>query len=135
MDANAFYRVVERTAEIDSHEKARTMTAAVLHALRDRLTPEEALQARAQLPEPLKRVWDEGDDLDRRPLRIDLAQFHARVMEEAGLASTREARWATLAVFAALKEALTPGEAEDVMAQLPKTLKEAWAEAQPIVKL
>jgi uncharacterized protein (DUF2267 family) len=131
MDANAFYRLVERTAEIDSHEKAKTVTAAVLHGLRDRLTAEEALQARAQLPEPLKRVWDEGDDLDRHPLRLDLPQFHARVMGEARLRSTREARWATLAVFAALKEALTPGEAEDVMAQLPKDLKEAWAEAQP----
>jgi uncharacterized protein (DUF2267 family) len=100
----------------------------------ERLKPEEALQARAQLPQPLKHVWDEGDDLDRRPLGINLAQFHARVMREAGLTSTREARWATLAVFAALKEALTPGEAEDVMAQLPKDLKEAWAEAQPIVE-
>jgi uncharacterized protein (DUF2267 family) len=36
----------------------------------------------------------------------------------------------TLAVFAALKEQLSPGEAEDVYAQLPKNLKELWAEAQ-----
>lgn len=130
MDTNAFYRVVMRTLGIDSHTRAATATAAVLHALRDRLTPEEAFQARAQLPATLKRVWDEGDDVDRRPLRLDLAEFHARVTREAGLASTHEARWATLGVFAALKEQLTPGEAEDVMAQLPKDLKEAWAEAQ-----
>jgi uncharacterized protein (DUF2267 family) len=36
----------------------------------------------------------------------------------------------TLAVFAALKAQLSPGEAEDVMAQLPKDLKEPWMEAQ-----
>jgi uncharacterized protein (DUF2267 family) len=36
----------------------------------------------------------------------------------------------TLAVFAALKEQLSPGEADDVYAQLPKDLKELWAEAQ-----
>jgi uncharacterized protein (DUF2267 family) len=130
MDANQFYRVVTRTAHIDSRARAVAVTAAVLHALRDRLTPEEARQARAQLPAPLQRVWDEGDDVDRHPLRLDLDQFHARVMGEAGLRSTREARWATLAVFAALKDALTLGEAEDVMAQLPQDLKEAWAEAQ-----
>jgi uncharacterized protein (DUF2267 family) len=130
MDANTFYRVVTRTAHIGSRARAVAATAAVLHALRDRLTPEEARQARAQLPVPLQRVWDEGDDVDRRPLRLDLDQFHARVMGEAGLTSTREARWATLAVFAALKDALTLGEAEDVMAQLPQDLKEAWAEAQ-----
>jgi uncharacterized protein (DUF2267 family) len=35
-----------------------------------------------------------------------------------------------LAVFAALKEQLSPGEARDVMAQLPKDLKELWDEAQ-----
>jgi uncharacterized protein (DUF2267 family) len=35
-----------------------------------------------------------------------------------------------LAVFAALKEQISPGEAQDVMAQLPKDLKELWAEAQ-----
>jgi uncharacterized protein (DUF2267 family) len=130
VDTNAFYRVVMRTLGIDSRSKAETATAAVLRALRDRLTPEEALQARAQLPAPLQRVWDEGDDVDRRPLRMDLAEFQARVMREAGLASAREAHWAMLGVFAALKEQLTPGEAEDVMAQLPKDLKEAWAEAQ-----
>jgi uncharacterized protein (DUF2267 family) len=53
------------------------------------------------------------------------------VKQEAGLASKPEARWMTLAVFAALKEQLSPGEAEDVFAQLPKDLKELWAEAQP----
>jgi len=130
MDANAFYRMVDRTAQFHSREKAKRVTAAVIHALRDRLTPEEALQARAQLPHPIKQVWDDGDDVDRRALRLDLEQFHARVMVEAGLTSAWEARWATLAVFAALKEALTPGEAQDVMSQLPKDLKEEWVEAQ-----
>ena len=51
-------------------------------------------------------------------------------MTEAGLPAIKEARWTTLAVFGALKEALTPGEAEDVLAQLPKDLKEIWEEAQ-----
>jgi uncharacterized protein (DUF2267 family) len=61
---------------------------------------------------------------------MNRAEFCARVQQEAGLASKREARWMTLAVFAALKEQLSPGEAEDVFAQLPKDLKEMWAEAQ-----
>jgi uncharacterized protein (DUF2267 family) len=33
-------------------------------------------------------------------------------------------------VFAALKEQISPGEAQDVMAHLPQPLKERWAEAQ-----
>jgi uncharacterized protein (DUF2267 family) len=35
----------------------------------------------------------------------------------------------TLAVFGALKAQLSPGEADDVLAQLPKDLKEVWVEA------
>jgi uncharacterized protein (DUF2267 family) len=35
-----------------------------------------------------------------------------------------------LAVFAALKEQISPGQARHVMAQLPKDLKELWDEAQ-----
>ena len=37
-----------------------------------------------------------------------------RLTPEQALASIREARWVTLAVFAALKEQLSLGEAEDV---------------------
>lgn len=36
----------------------------------------------------------------------------------------------TLAVFAAVKEQISPGEARDVMAQLPKGLKALRDEAQ-----
>jgi uncharacterized protein (DUF2267 family) len=35
----------------------------------------------------------------------------------------------TLGVFAALKAQLSPGEAEDVMAQLPRDLKDVWEDA------
>jgi hypothetical protein len=77
-----------------------------------------------------KEIWADGERPDRRPVRLDRAEFCARVKQEAGLESELKARWMTLAVFAALKEQLSPGEAEDVFAQLPKDLKELWAEAQ-----
>jgi uncharacterized protein (DUF2267 family) len=37
----------------------------------------------------------------------------------------------TLAVFAALKNQISPGEADDVLAQLPTDLKSLWLEADP----
>jgi uncharacterized protein (DUF2267 family) len=55
--------------------------------------------------------------------------FYARVRREAGLASEREARLATAAVFAALKTQLSPGEADDILGQLPKDLKTVWEDA------
>lgn len=130
MTSAAFYRMVMGTSGEKSREVARRATAAVFHALRDRLTPNEANQAQAQLPRELKQVWAEGARADRVPLKLSREEFLERVTAEATLGTRRDARWMTLAVFAALKEHLSPGEAEDVFAQLPKDLKELWAEAQ-----
>ena len=123
-----FYRrVLDETGQ-ESREAAKHGAAAVLHALRDRLTPEEARQAAAQLPRELKVVWSEGERPERRPLKMRRPQFYERVKAEAGLKSIREARFLTIAVFAALKEQLSPGEAGDIQAQLPRDLKEVWEE-------
>ena len=130
MTSAAFYRMVMGTSGEKSREVTKRATAAVFHALRDRLTSNEAAQAQAQLPRELKQVWAEGEPADRVPLKLSREEFLQRVKVEAKLGTRRDARWMTLAVFAALKEHLSPGEAEDVFAQLPKDLKELWAEAQ-----
>ena len=129
MTTLAFYRkVIEETGQTD-REAVKRGTSAVLRALRDRLTPEEARQAAAQLPRELKRIWAEGDVPGRKPAKMHRKEFYDRVRRAAALGSVREARFLTIAVFAALKEQLSPGEAEDVMAQLPRDLKEVWEEA------
>lgn len=130
MTSAAFYKIVMGTSGEKSREVAKRATAAVFHALRDRVTPAEADQVRAQLPRELKQVWAEGELADRTPLKLSREEFLERMKAEAKLGTTRDARWMTLAVFAALKEHLIPGEGEDVFAQLPKDLKELWAEAQ-----
>jgi len=129
MTTISFYRtVIGETGEAD-RDRVKRVTAAVLHALRDRLTPDEANQVVAQLPRELKRVWEGGETRGRSPIKMHRREFYSRVRSEADLRSAREARWATVAVFAALKDQLSPGEAEDVLAQLPKDLKEVWEEA------
>jgi uncharacterized protein (DUF2267 family) len=130
MQTATFYRAVMGASSGRSREEAKRVTAAVFHALRDRLTPQEADQLAAQLPGELKEVWQAGERTERKPVKLHRQAFYQRVMKEAGLSSTRQARWMTLAVFGALKESLSPGEAEDVLAQLPKDLKELWAEGQ-----
>ena len=130
MTTQAFYRTVARTGHQEDRTVVKRATAAVLHALRDRLTTDEADQLFAQLPEELKEIWAEGEEAEREPIKMRREEFYERIVQDAGLPSTREARWMTLAVFAALKEQISPGEARDVMAQLPKDLKELWDEAQ-----
>lgn len=130
MSTPSFYRTVIEASAEHRREEAKRATAAVFHALRDRLTREEADQVAAQLPRELKLVWWAGERWGRRPEKLHREEFYRRVMSEARLKSVREARWMTLAVFAALKEQLSPGESGDVMAQLPKDLKEVWSEAR-----
>ena len=129
MDTQAFYRTVrERTGQCQ-REEAKRGTAAVFHALRDRLTPQEADHVVAQLPRPLKAAWEAGDTIGREPVKLHRQEFYERVRQETGLLSDQEAQWLTLAVFGALKTQLSPGEADDVLAQLPGDLKEIWIEA------
>lgn len=129
MTTESFYRQVLAGAGRPSLEDTRNVTGAVFHALRDRLTPDEADQAAAQLPRPLKLLWWRGEVEGRHPVKMRRQEFYARVRREAGLASEREARIATTAVFAALKAQLSPGEAGDILGQLPKDLKTVWEDA------
>jgi len=129
MTTQTFLRQVLAAAGRPTVDDARNVTAAVFHALRDRLTPDEADQAAAQLPRPLKLLWWRGEVDGRRPVKMHSQKFYERVRREAGLASEREARIATTAVFAALKSQLSPGEAEDILGQLPKDLKSVWEDA------
>lgn len=123
---------MKRIADATGHvppEVVERATAAVFHTLRDRLTPKEAEQLAAQLPGPLRDIWHAGERPDRAPDKIRLVGFLERVRRGAGLRSAREARWMTLMVFDALKQQISPGEAEDVLAQLPADLKALWEEA------
>jgi uncharacterized protein (DUF2267 family) len=129
MKARNVYARVSIEADIDSLEDSRQATAVVLRALRDRLTSEEAAQAAAQLPQELKRLWASGRPALRQPVKLHRREFLERVRVDAGLRSLSQAEMVTDAVFAALKEQLSPGEAGDIMAQLPRDLKAQWARA------
>lgn len=129
MSTTTFYRrVIDETGASD-RELIRRGTAAVLRALRDRLMPTEARQVAAQLPRPLRQVWEAGADWGPRPVKFHRREFYERVKADAALHSIREARTMVVAVFAALKGQISPGEADDVAAQLPKDLREVWQEA------
>jgi uncharacterized protein (DUF2267 family) len=129
MTTLAFYRtVIEETGQTN-RAAVKQGVAVVLGALRDRLTPGESRQAAAQLPRELKAVWLAGEIVGRKPMKMHRQGFYERVKKDAGLKSIKEARLLVIAVFAALKEQLSPGEVEDVESQLPKDLKEIWADA------
>jgi uncharacterized protein (DUF2267 family) len=122
------YSRISIEADIDSLAKSRQATGVVLRALRDRLTPDEGRQAVAQLPGELKMLW-RGDAAPDLPVKMHRREFVDRVRQEAGLPSRRRAEMLIDAVFGALKEQLSPGEADDIQSQLPTDLKGVWARA------
>ena len=129
MRPRQMYSRVGVEAQIDTLEESRQATAAVLHALRDRLTPDEAAHAAAQLPRELKALWGSGYPALGPPLKLHRREFLERVRLEAGLTTAAQAEQVTDAVFAALKEQLSDGEADDILAQLPRDLKRQWIRA------
>jgi uncharacterized protein (DUF2267 family) len=129
MTTLAFYRtVIEETGQTN-RAAVKQGVAAVLGALRDRLTPDEAGQAAAQLPRELKAAWLAGEIAGRKPVKMHRRGFYERVKKDASLRSIQEARFLVIAVFAALKGQISPGEVGDVQSQLPKDLKEIWEDA------
>jgi len=87
----------ELAAELgsDDHRYAYRVLRAVLHAVRDRLTIDEAAQLAAQLPELIRGIYYEGWDPSQPAARYhDSKPFLDRIITEALLAGESEASYA-----------------------------------------
>jgi len=130
MDAKRFYDTVATCLACD-RQRAEAVTFVVLQELRDRLTVKEAADVAAQLPEPLRRAWHEGERPERQPDKIHAGEFVGRVRRRAVLPDDAEAERAVRTVFRTLQTQLgSPtgheGEAKDVWSVLPKDMKKLW---------
>jgi uncharacterized protein (DUF2267 family) len=96
-----------------------------LHALRDRLPPEEAIQLAAQLPLLLRGVFFDGFTLkDKKKIR-SASEFLVRVYELSGHVDLDPER-AARAVFKVLDRRISGGEIDDVIGNLPAPVAELW---------
>lgn len=100
----------------------RTLRA-TMHALRDRLTVDEAAQLAAQLPDLLRGVYYEGWDPSATPAREHTReQFLDHVVREGALAGHTEASIAVSAAMAVLVRHISAGELDDIRATLPQDI-------------
>ena len=115
-----FLRRVEEQIEAtqpasETQRAAERAIAATLETLSERVTGGEAADLAAQLPEelqaPLRRAPEAAEGLS-------LEEFYQRVAEREGV-DIETARNDASAVMTVLGLAVTPGELDDVMAQLP----------------
>ncbi len=125
----------EEITEADK-ERALRITRAVLHGLRNRLTPEEFVDLISQLPMCIKAVAVDGWKIDKTPEKIKhVDEFVEEVWNEDGRVAPRdfgsreEAKEAIKAVLRVIKRHVSDGEIKDVEAEMPKELKQFIEEA------
>lgn len=121
MNYDTFVDQVARRTRTGS-EQAVELTNATLETLAERLTGGEVLDLAAQLPTPLQLVLRPSPSLEAAQ-RFGAAEFVARVAQRAGI-DEAAARAAVRAVFCTLREALTGGEFDDLVTQLPRDYRQ-----------
>jgi uncharacterized protein (DUF2267 family) len=110
----------------DKHHAYNALRA-VLHALRDRLTPEQAVHLGAQLPILVRGVYYEGWRLAATPTGERQAdEFAAKVHSQLPPQFPLDALSVTKAVFDLLWRELDPGETAKIVNSLPVPLRGLW---------
>jgi uncharacterized protein (DUF2267 family) len=111
----------------DKPQKACLALRTALHALRDRLTVEEAVHLGAQLPILIRGVYYEGWRLTGKPVkerhRSEFLEHVAKVFRDDETVDPEKVMRAVLSVLA---RHISPGETENVKGLLPKSLQELW---------
>jgi uncharacterized protein (DUF2267 family) len=116
--------------DLEWHEqphKAYLALRTVLHALRDRLTIEEAVQLGAQLPMLVRGLYYEGWTLKDKPHKERHKEdFLDHIKEVFKEDYTSRPESIARAVFKTLARHTSEGEISDVKNILPKVLHELW---------
>jgi uncharacterized protein (DUF2267 family) len=113
------------------NNKARSyrLLKAVLHALRDSLRVNEAVDLGAQLPSLLRGAYYEQWRPAATPVKNrHVEDFLARVSESFRRDPLAEPAKAVMAVFQLLTQKITEGEVEDIRRSLPEEVRNIWPE-------
>jgi uncharacterized protein (DUF2267 family) len=100
----------------DARSAAENAITATLETLNERITGGEAKDLAAQLPQEIQpALRPKAEEAEG----FSLEEFYRRVAEREGV-DIETARIDASAVLRVLREAVTPGELDDVLSQLPE---------------
>lgn len=126
-DTNVWLKTIMRRLDSDDRYLALAALRGTLHALRDRIGPENAVHLGAQLPTLIRGLYYEGWHMAGTPTKErHMAQFLDRVGRESGRRENFDPERTARAVFEVMAEKIDPGEAAKVVDLLPKELRELW---------
>lgn len=127
---------LKELAEIGRFEdesQAYSAFRGVLHALRDRLTVDEAAHVASGLPMLVRGFYYEGWKPAATPQKYSTAnEFRDRVKEKMGNGSPVDPNHATRTVFELLERKLPAGEIENVRQMLPGEIRALWPSVETV---
>ena len=108
-------------------QKACLALRTALHALRDRLTVEEAVHLGAQLPILIRGVYYEGWKLTGKPVKErHKSEFLDHIAAVFRDDDTVDPEKVMRSVFKVLARHISKGEIDNVKNSLPKSLQDLW---------
>jgi uncharacterized protein (DUF2267 family) len=112
---------------LENELQAYSVLRAVLHALRDRLTIDEAANFAAQLPMVVRGLYYEGWRPSSAPIKYkDRSEFYDRIRQEMRDKPNVDVVHATEGVFALLSAKITAGEMANLREMMPADLRLLW---------
>lgn len=116
--------VADVTAALGTQDRhyGRRVLRAWLHTLRDRLTIDAAAKFGQQLPELLRGTYYDGWEPSRVPQKYNASEYVQRFSTEA-LVPASEVPGIAAAVTHVISEHMSPGQADEALAELPSGLR------------
>ena len=112
--------------DLEDEERACLALRAGLHALRDRLTVEEAAHLAAQLPIAVRGLFFEGWHPGGRHAKARSLESFLQAIEREIPRGRIAAREVARATFAVLEKHVSRGQVENVRHSLPHQIAELW---------
>ena len=130
--AEVWINEIRRELGIDDEERAYLALRSGLHALRDRLTVEEAAHLAAQLPMMIRGLFFEGWHPGGKRARLRSKESFLEEIESEMPRGRLEATRVAHAVFRVLDKHVSQGQIDNVRHSLPRPIAELWSPPVPL---
>ena len=126
-ETNLWLKALAEQLHFEDRHHAYSALRAVLHALRDRLTPEMAVHLGAQLPMIVRGLYYEGWHMAGKPTKDrSIQEFADHVLEQLPPGFPMDPLTVSKGVFNTLWQKLDPGETAKIVDHLPVPLRVLW---------
>ena len=126
-ETNIWLKEITKQLHFKEPHHAYSALRAVLHALRDRLTPDNAVHLGAQLPMLIRGIYYEGWHLAGKPTGDrNVQEFADHVLAQLPPQFPMDPLTVSRGMFEFLALRLDPGEVAKIIERLPVPLRSLW---------